>query len=242
MRRVAVSVAAGFLLLTALPASSLADPPGTLDQSQTAGTATIGTTADVYQTFTVGVTGTLTGVQIYMNGGATATATVAIQATAGGNPTLTDLVSVSAAVPAADGLVDFTFAAGVPVTAGDVLAIRINTGAETAAWGSATDVYAGGQAMWLNGGWQAVPGIADFRFQTFVQVGAPPDFAPTATLAPTATPQPTSTSQSTTTPPPTATASRDGNTPGFADWLLPFAIALAAAALVTIKRSVRQIR
>jgi hypothetical protein len=49
MRRVAVSVAAGLVLLAAIPTISLADPPGSVDQSQTTGTATIGTTADVYQ-------------------------------------------------------------------------------------------------------------------------------------------------------------------------------------------------
>jgi hypothetical protein len=222
MKRVAVSVAAGALLLAALPGLSLADPPGTLDQSQNTGTATIGTTADVYQTFTVGITGTLTGVQVYMNGDGSATATVAIQSTTGGNPSLTDIVSTASVVPAADGLVDFTFSTGVSVTSGDVLAIRINTGASTAAWGSSSDAYVGGQAMWLNGGWQAVPNMADFRFQTFVQTGAVPDSEPTAT------------------PPPTSTAPGGTDGPGPEIWLLSFGmLALTATTLVATRRSYR---
>jgi hypothetical protein len=225
MKRVALAMAAGVILLAVSPGLSLAVPPGTLDQSQDTGTATMSTTADMFQTFTVGLSGQLTGVQVYMNGDGTHSATVAIQATSGGDPTLTDLQVATAVIPPAAGFVDFVFGSPVAVTTGDVMALRINTGSSAAAWGSSADSYANGEAMMINGGWAAIDGLADFRFQTFVQVSTQPTAARTST------------------PPPTAASAGGSGEGDTSIWLLPFGLAaFAGASLFVARRRPRPIR
>jgi hypothetical protein len=225
MKRVALAMAAGVVLLAALPGLSLAVPPGTLDQSQDTVTNSIGSEADVYQTFTVGQTGTLTGVQVWMNGNGESTATVGIQATTSGDPSLTDLATVSAAPPPTAAFVDFILPTGLAVTAGDVLAIRINCGSSTAAWGSATNTYASGQALEINGGWVNPTGILDFTFRTYVLTATQPTPVRTGT------------------PPPTTAGAGSSSDRGADLWLLPFGlVTLVATTLFVAKRRPRPIR
>ncbi len=184
MKRLALAVAVCLSLLAALPGMTLAVPPGTLDQHQDTVSSSMGG-GTWAQIFTVGVTGNLTGIQLYING-EPGTITASIRATAGGVPTGADLRSIAATSPTTAGWVDFTFASTLPVTSGQVLAIVIVMDAHSACWGSATNVYAGPVLAWNGEGWiTPTVGLVDFGFRTYVQGSGQSTPPPTGSAAPT---------------------------------------------------------
>lgn len=127
---------------------------GVLDQSNAVGTASVGSTADLAQTFTAGKSGLLTAVRLWMNGSGADPLSVAIEGTTAGEPDGSPLAFSYSATPASEpGWVTFSFPYPIPLSAGTTYAMVFNTnqtGAD-AAWGSG-DTYSGGQAMTYIGG------------------------------------------------------------------------------------------
>ncbi len=167
MKRPALALSAGILLLALMPGTALAIPAGDLDQSNTSVTAPNDTTSDLAQTFTAGKTGLLTSVQLYMNG--SGTISVQLEETAGGLPTGFAVGYGSGTPTDSADWVSFSVFPPVPVTAGQTYAITFNTGETAAAWGSG-DTYSAGQAlMYSASAWGANSGeIQDFAFRTYV--------------------------------------------------------------------------
>lgn len=167
MKRPALALSAGILLLALMPGSATAVPiVGVLDQWNASGPSSIGATNDLAQTFTAGKTGLLTTVQLYMNG--TGGIGISIEATTGGLPSGVHLGGGSATPTNASDWVTFILSP-VPVIDGETYAIVFNTGATAAAWGSG-DNYSRGQALMYSGtAWGANSGaIKDFSFRTYV--------------------------------------------------------------------------
>ena len=223
MKRLGLVVFSAMLLVALLPGAVSAAISGSPDQSNDPAASnppTIGTAGQIAQTFTAGMTGNLTGIQLYMQGSGTITAS--IEPTSGGLPTGAVLTSFSASWNGI-GWVDFPFA--VPVISGTKYAIVFNTGANGAAEGSA-DTYSGGQALIVNGTWKTMQDgnptsvLFDFAFQTFVDV---PVVAPPQTAPPTNT-----------------DSSPSSNEAGSLAWLLPAGlIGLLGGALALVIRSRR---
>jgi hypothetical protein len=192
------------------------------------------------QTFTVGTTGKLTGVDLRVDSIAvTTTVDVNIEALDGsGNPDGTPLTSGSATVPTSVGWVNVVLTP-YSVTSGQVYALVFTlhgvTSVEWELWGSIVNPYAGGLAMDGNNGWNPLQNVttSDFAFRTYVEA------APAATPSPTpfqsfqgATASPTMIS----TPPPTSTAPTGGA--GTGSPALPLIVAglATAAALIIMRR------
>lgn len=237
MRRIG-TILATLAVALAVPASTLA--AGTLDQEQ-ANHSSSGGWYDgsplwqIAQTFTAGATGTIDSVSIYAGvevvGGAQVGPAVAgdlsveIWATSGNVPVSPALAqrTVTPAWPA--GWFDVSFASPASVVSGTQYAIVLVTdaGATRMQWpgNCAADAYAGGEALWRHGGstWALVhdSGNAtvcqyDFAFRTYV--------TPNATQ-----------------PPTTTSTDRSGGNRGDALPLLAAILAaVAAAALVTVRR------
>lgn len=174
MKRFAVAISMGCLLLALVPATAMAVVvPADLDQSQETHGLSLGTTADLAQTFTAGKTGPLTDVELYWTG--SGTIAVSIHATAAGLPTGAALATTSLTLTSVDAWIDFAFGTPANVTSGTMYAIVLNTGETAAAFG-ATENYANGQALFNNGAWIPMPdnlSIKDFAFRTYVHVAAP---------------------------------------------------------------------
>ena len=173
MKRGALALCAGIVLLGLVPGSTLAVVPSNLDQSNLGHGSSEGSAADFAQTFTTGRSGLLSGVDLWMNGSGTATAD--IEAVSAGVPDSTPLVSASAAEPSSGQWVHFSFPAPLTVTSGAKYAIVFNTTSLGAAWGSPDD-YSGGQAYLDNAGsWVALTSppysVLDFAFRTYVGHG-----------------------------------------------------------------------
>jgi len=181
-----VRLATIMLVVAAVGQTAFAD----LDQSYNAtpdAAAQVGFTGGTIpvswaQTFTVGITGQLTGVDILVQKSApTMPLLFDLRTTIAGVPTLADaggniLASISipgASVPspAAYLPLDVT-GAGIFVSAGDVLAIvlRSNGAISEYGWlGTRADGYAGGQAwLRLTGGWGTNVTIHELDFNTYV--------------------------------------------------------------------------
>jgi hypothetical protein len=173
VKRPALALSAGILLVALLPGSTMALAPAeVLDQSNTSVPNSTDAANDLAQTFTAGKTGLLTTVQLYMSYGAQPDGvmiTVLIYTTAGGLPTGSILGGRSALPTATADWVTFPLSSPVPVTAGQTYAIVFNTSTDGKAWGSG-DTYSGGQAlMWSGTAWSANSGaIKDFAFKTYV--------------------------------------------------------------------------
>jgi hypothetical protein len=223
VKRFAVAISMGCLLLALVPATTMAVVvPADLDQSNETHGLSIGTTADLAQTFTAGKTGALTDVELYWTG--SGTIPVSIYATAAGLPTGAALATTSLTITSVDAWIDFTFGTPANVTSGTMYAIVFNTGETAAAFGSLEN-YANGQALFNNGAWIPMPDnltLKDFAFWTYVHVAAP-------TAAPTA--------------PPTTTASAPAPDSGLPVLLLPVAsILFLVGFLVPLIRRQRQNR
>jgi hypothetical protein len=151
-----------------------------LDQSNDQHALSVGAESDLAQTFTAGRSGSLTDVELFMNGTGTITAT--IYATTLGLPTGPAKASASVTLTNVDAWVDFHYSSAPAVTSGTMYAVAFNTGALAAVWGS-TDTYANGQGLLDNGAWIPNPDsvvIKDYAFRTYVK-------APGTTPAPTTT-------------------------------------------------------
>jgi hypothetical protein len=193
--RIVVAVALAFALSApAARASTI------LDQSFAAPAPTYGaaivSVQSWAQTFTVGVSGLLSGVDLglYATTGETDTLTLGLYATAGGIPTGPALYStiVNPSILPSDSLVFsgatmFTFfdvsSANLAVSVGDVFAIRLSSGGSgTPPWtlwraNLSTDPYAGGVGLTsTNGGstWAPPTGGSDLAFQTYVTTDTVP--------------------------------------------------------------------
>ena len=180
MKRFGLALSIGCLLLACLPAAVMGVVVADLDQSNDQHALAVGAESDLAQTFTAGRSGSLTDVELYMNG--TGTITAKIYATTAGLPTGPAKASASVTLTNATGWVDFHYSSAPAVTNGTMYAVAFNTGALAAVWGS-TDTYANGQGLMNNLGWVPNPNsiaIKDFAFRTYVK-------APGTTPAPTTT-------------------------------------------------------
>jgi hypothetical protein len=153
-------------------------------------TATVGlsNSVDWSQTFTVGLTGTLTSFDVAIRTISTAFSPllVDLRTTSGGLPTEADaganvLFSTSVTgIPNDPNFTIHSFVVGVPVTAGDVLAIVLRSDDLNPVYGWAavtTDSYAGGAAFrrLFSGTWgTSTAGINELWFRTFVDQGTAP--------------------------------------------------------------------
>lgn len=180
MKRFGLALSIGCLLLAGLPAAVMGVVVADLDQSNDQHALSVGAQADLAQTFTAGRSGSLTDVELYMNGTGTITAT--IYATSAGLPAGAAKASASVTLTNVEGWVDFHYSSAPAVTSGTIYAVAFNTGALAAVWGS-TDTYANGQGLLDNGAWIPNPDtlvIKDYAFRTYVR-------APGTTPAPTTT-------------------------------------------------------
>ncbi len=172
-----------FLALTAGPA--LATPPGTLDQHQEVWSGGYSAYDDGYsataQTFTAGMSGTLTGVSLYcVNYGNTDNTDTQVQiqgVDSGGYPNGTvlatsDVTNDASSTCDGGGWVDFLFSSGPTVAAGTAYAIVWPGYAQ---WGdsSAGDPYPSGAECNDGEGWFCSVGEVnwDYAFRTYVQGG-----------------------------------------------------------------------
>ena len=228
MKRLGLVVFSGLLLVALLPGAVSAAISGSPDQSNDPASPrppTIGTPGQIAQTFTAGMTGSLTGVQLFLTGFGTITAS--IEPTSGGLPTGAAIASDTESWNGI-GWVDFPFAVPVPVSSGTKYAIVFNTGNNGAIEGSA-DTYSSGQALIVNGTWMSIQDYApssllfDFAFKTYVDV---PVVAPPQTAPPTNT-----------------DSSPSSNETGSLAWLLPAGlIGLVGGAIVLVVRRQRLTR
>jgi len=137
------------------------------------------------QTFTVGMTGTLSRIEVQLFGvGATGSAVFEVwNTTAGGQPVAVPGTALASATIDFSG-VNHTFVGadltpGVSVSAGDVLAIVLKGGPpQLAYWDHTGDLYPSGSAFTTStadptGPWIIIggfPGARDFNFRTYVDV------------------------------------------------------------------------
>jgi hypothetical protein len=185
MKRSAFALCTGLFLLGLMPGSALA-ASGVLDQSNTGTGLGLGAHFMTAQTFTAGITGSLSEVDLYMTGDAAHAISVTIQATTAGLANGTVLATSGSGTPTAvsGGWIAFPFSAPYSETAGTMYAIVFTTSTFNSAWGSG-NTYASGQALAYPGSaWVPTSGgmPLDFAFRTYVTVppanGTPP---PTST-------------------------------------------------------------
>jgi len=202
MKRRLLALSAGLLLAGGLlPGPALAGG-GVIDQHSETGNFDWGLGAGSYaQTFTVGMTGTLTGVSLWVyNPSERVHVDVAIHAlNASGYPTGVHLSSTWAAALTIEGWVYFSMPA-YDVTAGQHLAIVIQLAAYCHIRGSINNPYPGGMALDGKNGWHPLQQAMnrDFHFRTWVMpapVILPPQGTPQPTLAPAPAASPTPSAQ-----------------------------------------------
>jgi hypothetical protein len=221
MKRKAFALLAGLLLLSLLPGPALATN-SIVDQSNSVTDISITNSAINAQTFTAGIYGPLTNVDLYLRSSG-ANVTVMLENTVGSPPKPLDgtLATTHASVSTSEGpaWIRFYFSNNPIVIPGHVYAIVIFATANADVFGSVANAYPRGQAWSLrNLAWTPEPaadsgGPADWSFRAMVGPASrtpTPTPRPTATHAPTATPTPTPTATPTPTDTPTATPT---NTP-----------------------------
>lgn len=167
---IAGAVVLAFVSLLAAPAGAI----GTLDQSQPLADSSVTVYPGLLQTFTVGRTGRLDGVQITSPGGGPAVVQIyRIGATLPGTPLLSSNLTVSL-MPGQAATIGLP---SIPVQQGDVLgiavgAVRSTSGVDLAqATGSVS--YPGGVLYRVVGASSFTPLDADLQFATFVTDPAP---------------------------------------------------------------------
>jgi hypothetical protein len=185
MKRRALALCAGLLLLGLMPGSALA-ASGVLDQSNPSNESTApcsGGAAEnpVAQTFTADKSGTLTEVDLWMfwGGSGTATVTASIENTSSGKPALPALATATATVTSTPAWVQFFPTPLVTITTGTAYAIVFTTGADVKV--CMADSYTGAHAWawdapnWLHYGQEG----SSFAYQTFLgaAIAAPPTVA-----------------------------------------------------------------
>lgn len=200
MNRRALALLAGLLLLALAPgpalAASVVDQKGEVENISWGG-ANLSSFA---QTFTVGITGKLTSVDLRLSEDTAVSVTAHISALSGGSPRGTGLTSGSASVHFV-AWYHFPLSPSVTVTAGQTYGIVFSVGSTGTVYGSTGDQYPGGQALIKGtGSWVPPQAGVDFEFRTYVEKAAP---TPAPTLAPTPAPTPTPTPTPEATPTPT---------------------------------------
>jgi hypothetical protein len=184
MKRRALALCVGLLLLCLTPGLTLAIlVPSNLDQSNNVGPAQANDGGHTFaQTFTVGKTGLLSGIDLFLGSGGVVN--VGIKAVDGsGLPTGSELATGTATAPSIAGWVHFSLLVPLGVTSGQQYAIVFVDGGPPYAYGSdnGTDTYPAGVAYWLNSSTWTALGLSptlpsDLAFRTFVD-------SATATLA-----------------------------------------------------------
>jgi hypothetical protein len=177
MKRRALALLAGILLLGLMPASASALPPTTLDQSNgTEANYTLGSgnVLNLAQTFVAGKTGMMYEADLWMAGGLTAT--LELHDVSGGKPGTSILATATAKEPnGGGGWTQFVFTSPYGVTAGTEYALVFDTVTGGTVYGS-SDTYPAGQAWILNSGsWGSITGLGsvpsdrpDWAFRTYV--------------------------------------------------------------------------
>lgn len=177
-----------FAVTVALAAMSGAQAAPVLDQSFVPGplgiqarAGVIGSVVEykVFQSFSVGISGVLTSVDVYVESNGTPAQNLVLDVVSTADPLGSALASMSIApsgVPAAGGFLSFDLsAANLAVLAGDLLSIRLSSAQdftgnvnEYVAIGDSAGGYAGGQGQhWSSLGGFNTPGW-DFYFKTWV--------------------------------------------------------------------------
>ncbi|HEX4143778.1 MAG TPA: PEP-CTERM sorting domain-containing protein [Pirellulales bacterium] len=160
------------LLLTALAAvvPLSAAKASVLDQSDIAGMAGVSADGSLAQTFTVGITGTLSSVELKMDLFGNSAECMIATTNAEGVPTNTILGEAS--YPSGNDAfggqwIPFNFSPGIPVHVGELLAIEVPSAGIS--WGAdAGATYAGGAEYWYTFSEWGPGGSYDMNFQTFV--------------------------------------------------------------------------
>jgi hypothetical protein len=188
MKRRALALCAGILLMGLAPGSALAS--GTLDQSNDAGLVPA---ADVWgahvfaQTFTASLSGSIPEVDMYMDG--IGPITIGIRATALGLPTGPDLVTSGSVGLGTEAWYAFTFSTPPSVTAGLTYAIVFTLSDSNVTWGdygtSTATTHQRALVETSPGVWTAPTSMNDtlyptdprllgqFAFEEYVQAAAP---------------------------------------------------------------------
>jgi uncharacterized repeat protein (TIGR01451 family) len=174
MKRRALAMCAGILLLGMLPGSALAGSAGDLDQSNASIETTCSGHADeLAQTFTAGKSGTLSEVDLWMSWDGTGTATVAasIESTSSGAPVGPALATATATVTSTPAWVQFFPTPLVTIASGTAYAIVFTPGSHV--WICNADDYSAGQTWDRDGAWYRYSWEHhSFAFQTFVAAAA----------------------------------------------------------------------
>jgi hypothetical protein len=191
------------LLLPLAPGSALAAAAVVDQKSEVDTTGWGGNATNAFaQSFTVGITGALTRVDLRLSKATAANVTVHIQALASGVPSGSNLATGVTSVHYY-AWYHFTFTKALNVKAGGKYAIVFSMGANSSAAGSSSgDKYTRGQALINMGSWTPQAG-ADFAFMTYVVKATPkPTAKPTPKPTPKPSPSPTATPTATPTPTP----------------------------------------
>jgi large repetitive protein len=178
----ALVLGAGLALAAAMPAMADTPPTGAVIDQQNVnpnrptngGTSQCGTNTSAAQTFTAGVTGALTSIQVDLQNqtGTAGTAALSVQAASTGTPS--GVVLATATVPATPSGTDFTgvlnLSTPVQVVAGEVYAIVVP--GNWASYCSLTETYPGGgfYGLVVNNIWLP-QGPNDFYFADYVIPG-----------------------------------------------------------------------
>ena len=244
MKRRAFGLLAGLAILALLPGSALA--AAVQDQSNgTGGSYTGG--AKFSQTFTAGMTGALTAVDLYLGINGTETDSMSIQNVDGSSlPNGTILASTTALITGSNisdpAWFEFAFTTTPAyVTSGTQYAIVVTT-TNAQIYGTTGDGYGGGAAWeWVtskgNSYWVGFgTNLGDFSFKTFVDTAAAaPSQSPSASAFQSLQGE-TAGAVRSPTPPPTSTSSSGETDGGGASLLLIAACLAAGAALVALRR------
>jgi hypothetical protein len=213
MRRRALALLAGILVLASIPGPVLAD--SVVDQMNPAHVTNFSGTRTFAQTVTVGKTGMLTGVDLYMSATSATQITASIMSLYRGSGYPFGPVLASATVQvSAQTWYHFEFPTPVSFISGGHFAIVFAV-IQSSAKASA-GMYSGGQALEYGAVWAPLNGDAnlDFAFRTYVAAPVPTATPPSATAEPVATPpsataEPVATATPTTTVPGTSAATTD---------------------------------
>jgi hypothetical protein len=201
MRRRALTLFAGIVLLGLMPGPVLA--ASVVDQSDEGWGPSAGG-HDLAQTVTVGLTGMLTGVDLFLYSANGWTDTVSIQTIerVSRKPTGSTLASATISVTG-EQWYHIEFATPVSLIAGGRFAIVLSQGGNCS-WDYSSGHYSRGEALEYGSAWTNLLGDVnlDFAFRTYMDAAV----VPTAEPVPTPTPAPVVTAAPTKTPIPAATA------------------------------------
>ena len=193
MRRRALTLLAGILVLGLMPGPVLA--VSVVDQSSEDHHLKV-PGHDLAQTVTVGQTGMLTGVDLFLESAAGWTDAVSIQTIerVSRKPTGSKLASATISV-SAEKWYHIEFATPVSLIAGGQFAIVLSQG-DDCYWHFSSKGYSGGEALeYYDSAWIFLHNDAnqDFSFRTYMAAAVNPTAVPIATPTPTPTPTPAAT-------------------------------------------------